>query len=132
MKDEINRVRWTDLLNEYKYCPLELLSMVDSSDRTEAVVQASIESTAELCLEWPLETRQWRVLLLALMAVEIGTIADTHSRTRAYEQLFSGAREWHITPTAVRMASVEIYPIYERLKDNLLELALIHNPGHIR
>jgi hypothetical protein len=132
MKDETDHVRWTDLLNEYKYYPLELLQLVDSSERVASAIRTSIESATGPCSEWPPEIRQWRVVLIALIAVEMGTIADPYSRTRAHEQLLSRAREWSVTPTAVRMASAEIYPVYERLKDNLLPLSLSHKPGPVR
>jgi hypothetical protein len=74
------------------------------------------------CEDWPAELRKWEVALIAVLEIEIGNIAGRGLRAAAHAELLAKAREWGITPTAVRMVSVEIDSVYERLKDETIRI----------
>jgi hypothetical protein len=95
---------------------------VDSDDTVRSAVQERLESELSEVEQWPTELRKWRVLLVALIESEIGTIWSSSLRTSTQEALLSAAGRWGITPVQVRMVSGESDSIYERLKNTSLQI----------
>ena len=116
------KIRWAELLSDFRDRPAELLSLVDSDDTVRSAVQERLESELSEVEQWPTELRKWRVLLVALIESEIGTIWSSSLRTSTQEALLSAAGRWGITPVQVRMVSGESDSIYERLKNTSLQI----------
>jgi len=120
---ETDQIRWADLLTEYKYRPAELLSRVDSSGHVKSAVKASLIAAVQTCIDWPTELCDWRVVLIALLEMEVGSIYSRDLRTASHDQLLSKARDWGVTRTALRMTSLEIDSVYQRVKDELVRVS---------
>lgn len=122
MPETTDQIRWADLLTEYKYRPAELLSLVETSDEPRSAVKTSLTAAMQRCVDWPTELRDWRIVLIALMEIGIGTIWSRDIRTAVHEELLSKAHDWGITQTALRMVSVEIDSVYDRLKNEIVRV----------
>jgi hypothetical protein len=115
-------MRWEELLDQYKHRPGDLLSFLKSSDGARAAVAESLASAVKSAPEWPEDLRDWRVVLFALLQIQIGGIMSPYLRTASHQELLSNARTWGVTKTALRFVSADIDALYEQLKDEVLDL----------
>ena len=115
------QVGWAELREEYWDAPGELLSLVESSEDLRSVIQGTLNAALESYADWPAELRRWQVVLIAAIELDIASIWDPRIRTAVHANLLSKARDWGVTPAAVRMVSGEIGSICQALREMQVE-----------
>jgi hypothetical protein len=115
------QVRWAELRDEYWNRPDELLSLVESSEGLRSAIQETLNAALESHGDWPPELRRWQVVLIAAVELDIASIWDPGIRAEVHANLLAKAREWGITPTALRMVSGEIGPEWQALREVQIE-----------
>jgi hypothetical protein len=113
-------IRWIDLLDRSKTAPSELFAFLDRCPPAKAAVQTSIDRALTRLPDWPAELRNWQPILLALLRVEVATIEDPWHRAAFDKQILEKSRAWGFSPTLVQMVGSQVFPLYERLKDDMI------------
>jgi len=123
-----HQVRWADLREEYWAEPGKLLSLVESSDELRSSIQPTLNAALESYGDWPAELRRWQVVLIAAIELDIASIWDPGIRAAVHADLLAKARDWGVTPTAIRMISGEVESVWQALRDVHVEVPAGWNP----
>lgn len=118
-----HQVRWAELRDEYWDKPDELLSLVESSEELRSTIQATLNAALESHGDWPTELRRWQVVLIAAIELDIASIWDRGTRAEVHANLLAKARDWGVTPTALRMVSGEIGSESQALRQLQIEVS---------
>ena len=113
---------WEEILDRYKYDPRSFFLLMQADPELSAAVKRGIEEERELYSEWPIEMRDWRLILAALLADATASIASPHERNRAYALVCMHAAEQFGSAPMLRMALSEIFPMYKAMKAKSLTL----------